>query len=158
MEKGLWLAVVLCLCASAMAAEQPASEQASFADLVAAQKALRKDIEAGKQTFSPDQREKLLKAQDALFELAHENTTDADLNEDEWVKAFNAQEQIRQIITEANADERVVCRREKPTGSNRKQSICRTVAYWRAQQTSHSDMLRMSREGATGPRASSGAQ
>jgi len=90
--------------------------------------------------------------------IADENPTDADLNDDEWVKAFNAQEQIHQIITEAAADERVVCRREKPTGSNRKQSICHSVAQWRSMQTDQAEMVRMSREGSTGARTTSGAQ
>lgn len=158
MKHAFWLAVMLCLGSQATAAEQPSAEQPTFLDLVAAQKALRKEIAAGKQTFSPDQRESLYKAQDTLFALADENPTDADLSEDEWVKAFNAQEQIHQILTEAAADERVVCRREKPTGSNRKQSICRTVSEWRGLQANQADLVRMSREGSTGPRASTGAQ
>lgn len=158
MKQAFWIVLALCLSNAAIGAEQPSGAQATFVDLVAAQKALRKDIEAGKQTFSPEQRESLYQAQDVLFALAEENPTDADLSEDEWVKAFNAQEQIHQIITEAAADERVVCRREKPTGSNRKQSICHTVAEWRGMQTDQVDMVRMSREGSTGPRASSGSQ
>lgn len=152
------LVIGLCLCSQVASAAQPAAAQASFVDLVAAQKGLRKEIESGKQTFSPDQRETLYEAQDVLFEIAEQNPTDADLSEDEWVKAFNAQERIHQIITQAAADERVVCRREKPTGSNRKQSVCRTVAEWRGLQASHVDMVRMSREGSTGARAGSGAQ
>lgn len=158
MKHAYWLAVALCLGNSAMAAQPASDSTASFADLVAAQKVLRKDVEAGRQTFSPDQRKELYQAQDELFALADANPTDADLSEDEWVKAFNAQEQIHQIITAASADQRVVCRREKPTGSNRKQSICHTVAEWRGMQASQSDMVRMSREGTTGARASTGGQ
>ncbi len=158
MKPAFWIAMMLCLSNPAIGAEQPSGAQATFVDLVAAQKALREDIKAGKQTFSPDQRDKLYQAQDELFALADANPTDADLSEDEWVQAFNAQEQIHQIISQAAADERVVCRREKPTGSNRKQSICHTVAEWRGMQANQADMVRMSREGSTGPRASSGAQ
>ena len=158
MKIPFWLAVAVCLGQQVALAEEPAATQPTFADVVASQKALRKAVEAGKQTFSPDQRESLYQAQDVLFELAEENPTDADLSEDEWVKAFNAQEQIHQIITAASADQRVVCRREKPTGSNRKQSICHTVAEWRGMQASQSDMVRMSREGTTGARASTGGQ
>ncbi|MBL8246328.1 MAG: hypothetical protein JNL89_19175, partial [Rhodanobacteraceae bacterium] len=150
MTRAFWIAVALCLGNHSVGAEPPAAAQATFVDLVAAQKALRQDIKAGKQTFSPDQRDQLYKAQDELFALADENPTDADLSEEEWVKAFNAQERIHQIISEAADDERVVCRREKPTGSNRKQSICHTVAQWRGMQTNQADMVRMSREGSTG--------
>ena len=158
MKHAFWLVVALCLGTQAVSAEPSAVAEPTFADVVAAQKALRKDIESGKQTFSPDQRESLYKAQDVIFRIADENPSDADLSEDEWVTAFNAQEEIHQIITDAAADERVVCRREKPTGSNRKQSICHTVAQWRGMQTNQADMVRMSREGSTGQRASSGAQ
>ena len=139
-------------------AETPGDAQPAFADLVAAQKALRADIKAGKQTFAPDDQKELLKAQDELFAIAEENPEEADLSEAEWVKIFNAQEQINQIVKASAADERVVCRRERPTGSNRMRSVCLTVAQWRAMQASQADMQRLSRDGTSGNRAGSGGQ
>jgi hypothetical protein len=151
MRLGYLFAVVFCLGSSAYAAGTPATADPTFADLVAAQKVLRAEIKAGKQTFAPENEKTLLKAQDRLFAIAEKNPTDADLNEDEWVKVFNAQAEINQIVTASAADERVVCRREKPTGSNRARSTCKTVAQWRSLQTSQSDLVRLSREGTTGP-------
>lgn len=157
MQKFCVIAVVCWLTSSAFAADAPTGAEPTLADLVNAQKALRADIKAGKQTFAPDNEKTLLKAQDEIFAVAEDNPTDADLNENEWVKVFNAQEQINQIVKASAADERVVCHRDRPTGSNRTRSICLTVAQWRAKQTSQVDMLRLSRDATTGPRISNGA-
>jgi hypothetical protein len=149
------ITALLFLCNSALAAES-VGKPATLADIVAAQQTLRADIAAGKQTFAPDSEKKLLKAQDELFEVAKNNPTDADLNEDEWVKVFNAQELINQIVQNSAADQRKVCHRDRPTGSNRTRSICHTVAEWRAMQPNQSDLLRMSRDIGPSPRPSGG--
>lgn len=148
--------VVIWLGCSALGAQTPAEPQATLADLVAAQQALRKEITAGKQTFAEEDQKALLQAQDELFAIAADNPTDADLSEAEWVKAFNAQEQINQIVKASAADQREVCRRERPTGSNRMRSVCHTVAEWRSMQASQADIMHMTREGNTGPRTSTG--
>jgi len=158
MSSALGMALALCLTGSTLWAQTPTDGQASLADLVAAQKALRADIKAGKQTFAPDPQKALLKAQDEMFAVAKDNPTDADLSEEEWVKVFNAQEQINQIVKASAADERVVCRRERPTGSNRMRSVCLTVAQWRSMQASQSDLQHLSREGGSGPRTATGGQ
>ncbi len=44
---------------------------------------------------------------------------------------FNDQEVINTIMTRAHADSRMVCRRERTTGSNMPQSVCLTVAQRR---------------------------
>lgn len=150
MRNACVLALALWFASTALAAETPAAAEPTLADLVAAQKALRADIASGKQTFAPDNQKTLLKAQDELFAIAADNPADAHLNEDEWVKVYNAQEQINQIVKASAADERVVCRRERPTGSNRKRSVCMTVAEWRSRQTSQPEMLNLSRQGSTG--------
>jgi|JI10StandDraft_1071094.scaffolds.fasta_scaffold356289_1 hypothetical protein len=152
------LAVLLWLVSSTLQAQEATDPQPDFADLVAAQKVLRAEIKAGKQTFAPDDQKALLKAQDVLFAIAQDNPADADLSESEWVKIFNAQEQINQIVTASAADQRVVCRRERPTGSNRTRSVCLTVAQWRSMQSSQADIQRLSREGSTGARAATGSQ
>lgn len=158
MYRTLGITLILWLGSSALGAQTPAAAQPTFADLVAAQKELRADIKAGKQTFAPEPEQTLLEAQDEIFAIAKDNPTDADLSEAEWVKVFNAQEQINQIVKASAADERVVCRRERPTGSNRMRSVCHTVAEWRSMQASQSDLQRMSREGSTGARGAIGGQ
>ncbi|HDS1139371.1 TPA: hypothetical protein QDZ75_003431 [Stenotrophomonas maltophilia] len=47
---------------------------------------------------------------------------------------FNDQEVINTIMTRAHADSRMVCRRERTTGSNMPQSVCLTVAQRRKAQ------------------------
>ncbi|MGF6418005.1 hypothetical protein ABH900_001476 [Stenotrophomonas sp. AN71] len=47
---------------------------------------------------------------------------------------FNDQEVINTIMTRARADSRMVCRRERSTGSNMPQSVCLTVAQRRRAQ------------------------
>ena len=44
------------------------------------------------------------------------------------VRIFNEQEKINTLLTRAHADSRLVCRREKPIGSNRPTNTCQTVA------------------------------
>lgn len=158
MSRALAIVLILWLGCDALAAQAPVGTQASLDELVAAQKALRADIKSGKQTFAPDPQEEVLKAQDVIFAVAKDNPTEAELSEAEWVKVFNAQEQINQIVKASAADERVVCRRERPTGSNRMRSVCHTVAEWRSMQASQSDLQRMSREGSTGARGAIGGQ
>ncbi len=50
------------------------------------------------------------------------------LNEEAKARVFNDQEQINTILTQAEADSRLVCTRTKPTGSNRNVTTCETVA------------------------------
>ncbi|MBS9727203.1 hypothetical protein, partial [Stutzerimonas stutzeri] len=47
---------------------------------------------------------------------------------------FIAQEVHNTILTRARADSRMVCRRERSTGSNMPQSVCMTVAQRRKAQ------------------------
>ncbi|HEL7749893.1 MULTISPECIES: hypothetical protein [Stenotrophomonas] len=62
---------------------------------------------------------------------------------------FNEQEIVNTIMTRAHADSRMICRRERLTGSNMPQSVCLTVAQRRkAQEESRramTDQQRMSR-------------
>lgn len=51
-----------------------------------------------------------------------------ELNDTAKARVLNDQEQINQILTAAKADSRLVCTREAKTGSNRKVTICQTVA------------------------------
>lgn len=47
------------------------------------------------------------------------------------VEIFNDQERVNTILTQAHADSRMVCRRERSTGSNMAQRVCMTVAQRR---------------------------
>lgn len=55
---------------------------------------------------------------------------------------YNDQELINNILTRAHADSRVVCRRERTTGSNRPTQVCMTVAQRREMMENSRDVLR----------------
>lgn len=55
---------------------------------------------------------------------------------------YNDQELINNILTRAHADSRVVCRRERTTGSNRPMQVCMTVAQRRELMENSRDVLR----------------
>lgn len=54
-----------------------------------------------------------------------------ELSEAEQLQLFTALGHISAIVNRAE-DERLVCRRHRPTGSNRPATVCRTVARLRA--------------------------
>lgn len=58
------------------------------------------------------------------------------------VEIFNEQERINTLLVRAHADSRMVCRREKPTGSNRPTNVCLTVAERRRHQEAASNFFR----------------
>jgi hypothetical protein len=65
---------------------------------------------------------------DRISELLAGKATAADLHGGAQVEAFNEQELVNSLLTKAHDDSRLVCRREKRTGSNRYTSECATVA------------------------------
>lgn len=54
-----------------------------------------------------------------------------ELNPQARTAVFNDQEVVNTVLTRAKEDSRMVCRRERVTGSNMQQSTCRTVAQRR---------------------------
>lgn len=58
------------------------------------------------------------------------------------VEVFNEQERINTLLQRAHADSRMVCRREKPTGSNRPTNVCLTVAERRRHREAATDFFR----------------
>ncbi|GAB3057274.1 hypothetical protein [Stenotrophomonas tumulicola] len=55
---------------------------------------------------------------------------------------YNDQELVNTILSRAHADSRMVCRRERATGSNRPQQVCMTVAQRREAMENSRDVLR----------------
>lgn len=70
----------------------------------------------------------------------HESPDQA--NPDARTAIYNDQEQINTILSRAHADSRMVCRRERPVGSNRPMQICLTVAQRRELAENSKDLLR----------------
>lgn len=63
--------------------------------------------------------------QEALFTLLDGRSSVLELSEDKQVRAHNLVEEIKAIVTKAG-DEKMVCRRERATGSNRTTTVCRS--------------------------------
>jgi hypothetical protein len=64
-----------------------------------------------------------------------------ELTADEKLRLLNAQEQVNAILTEHDG-ERLICKRETPTGSHRPQVNCKTVAQRRLESESARQALR----------------
>ena len=58
------------------------------------------------------------------------------------VQAFNEQEKVNTLLVQAHKDSRLVCRREKPTGSHRPSTVCLTVAERRRHREAATDFFR----------------
>ena len=75
------------------------------------------------------------------------------LDADEKVAFFNHQEAVRGILSGAEADSRMVCKRERRVGSQMLQSRCRTVADARRQREDSRNRLSDFQQG--GPKKTS---
>ncbi|WP_416056685.1 hypothetical protein [Stenotrophomonas maltophilia] len=63
---------------------------------------------------------------------------------------FNDQEIVNTVLTQAREDSRLICRREKTTGTNRATTQCATVAERaRQREAADRDMIRAQRGGRT---------
>lgn len=58
------------------------------------------------------------------------------------VQVFNEQQRVNTLLLRAHKESRLVCRREKPTGSHRPTTLCLTVAERRRQREAADDFLR----------------
>ncbi len=103
------------------------ADRASVAEYLEFQRELRA-------AFKEDRPRKLNRDEWASFDRAQEELeiilegkeTAAELNENQRMRVFNAQEQITALIR-GTESERVICRRERPTGSNIGVRTCKTV-------------------------------
>lgn len=64
------------------------------------------------------------------------------LHEADKVEVFNEQEKVNTRLTKARRDSRVICRREKPTGSHRPVNMCATVAERERATDAAQEMMR----------------
>lgn len=86
-------------------------------------------------------RKQLLDHQDRVQKLLINVSDTTQLGEHDQIALFNSLEAIEAIVNKAE-DERLVCERLKPSGSNRTQTVCRTVAERRADQQHSEEALR----------------
>lgn len=85
-----------------------------------------KDMDAAK-------REELFARQGKVASLLADKKATTDLPEQDQIVVFNELEAIEGIVNNAE-DERMVCERVKPVGSNRPKTVCMTVAERRAER------------------------
>jgi hypothetical protein len=112
-------------------AETPAE---STVAIVAQQKEIRSQIEAreGRYEDMPGvKRASILRNQDILFALLEGKAGIDALNIEQKTVAFNALQSINAAINDKE-DERLVCEKRKPAGSNRVERVCRSMAQIKA--------------------------
>ena len=88
--------------------------------------------------------EQLARARDLLGQMERllGDRQPGELTDRQRVDLFNLQDEVNQILLAAEEDSRRICRREKPTGSHRSQTVCRTVAERRRMQEESQEHLR----------------
>lgn len=97
---------------------------------------IRADVEAKRGRYKnmpAATRSELLAKQDAVARTIGTAATSVELTEQQRIEVFNALESIEAIVNKAE-DDRMVCRRIKPVGSNRPETVCHTVAQLRAEE------------------------
>lgn len=102
--------------------------------ILAQQQEIRTEATAKKGRYShmdASTREKLFEQQGKVQQLLAGVTDTTTLGEHDQIALFNSLEAIEAIINKAE-DDRQICERHKPSGSNRPQTICRSVAERRA--------------------------
>lgn len=115
----------------------------TLAEIHEQQTELHADAVAGKGQFkdmSNEDRADVVKRQGEVLALIEGKSSLDDLNDIEKVRAFNLLESIKATLVK-NEDERVICERHKPAGSNMTQRVCATVAERRRMQEVTSEAL-----------------
>ncbi len=101
--------------------------------IVAQQQEIREDAVAGKGVYgdlSERDRRRLMAEQDKVLALLEGKERSTELSQIDQTALFNSLESISAIVNQAE-DERMVCERVRPTGSNRAERVCMTVAQRR---------------------------
>jgi hypothetical protein len=106
----------------------------STAAIVVQQRQIRSEIEAreGRYKDMPSvKRASILRNQEILFALLEGRASIEELNVEQRTEAFNALQSINAAIT-SREDERMVCEKRKPVGSNQVERVCRSLAQIKA--------------------------
>ncbi len=106
--------------------------------------AINKALSDG-ETYSELQPADLRVVQDSLGRISNllgDAQTIDQMSPDAKVELFNEQEKVNTLLVQAHKDSRMICRREKPTGSHRPTTLCLTVAERRRQREAANDFFR----------------
>lgn len=98
--------------------------------------------------LAPEKRSEVRETLARLRGVIERYPDQASVPEEAKVKQFNDQARVNLLLTKAREDSRMVCKREKLTGSNRTTTQCMTVAQReRAKAQAQKDMSNAQRTG-----------
>lgn len=121
-------------------AQQPAEAMLVKTDareILAQQAQIRDQARAGGGRFEgwqPEQFAELSREQDTVTRLLQGVNKTTDLASRDQMQVFNSLEAISALLNPSDSDDRMICHRTRPTGSNRYRTICNTVAQRRVEQ------------------------
>lgn len=104
--------------------------------IVAQQQELRAEAMAKKGRYRdmPEgKRQELIAKQDSVLRTLNGKQSEQDLSAEDRLEMFNSLEWIEATINQAE-DDRMVCKREKRTGSHMNETVCKTVAERRKEK------------------------
>lgn len=138
----LVLAATLAVAAPAAAAQKKLDIE-SFVDQ---QHQIRDDIKSGrKYTYMDNEtKEKLFRAQEEMFSLLQGRGSIDDLDADEVIDLYNAQNMVNALLTDSEL-ERDVCRRITTVGTHRVGIACYSAREWRRIKETDDTMMRAPR-------------
>ena len=122
-----------------------------ISDIVSEQQQIRAEAKAGKQGWDNiplEKRQELIKTQDQLLLLIDGKQTLGDLAPAERKDAVQKLDRIDVLALEAE-NERMVCTREKLTGTHRTRAVCRSVGDMKRWRESARDVIRQGQQNST---------
>ena len=131
-------ALLLGMWAGGVAANPPAPVlvETDAAAIVQQQTEIRRDVQqrSGRyRDMAGADRDRLLVVQDRVLGKLEGRTTTTELSQLDQIALFNDLEEISALVNKAE-DDRMVCERTRPIGTNRPVSVCKTVAERRAER------------------------
>ncbi|HET7843257.1 MAG TPA: hypothetical protein VFL14_03840 [Xanthomonadales bacterium] len=107
---------------------------------------IRDDIKAGRKyrDMDNDTKEKLFRAQEEMFSLLQGRGSIDDLDADEVIDLYNAQNMVNALLTDSEL-ERDICRRTTTVGTHRVGLACYSAREWRRIKETDDAMMRAPR-------------
>lgn len=102
-------------------------------------------------------RDAVLAAFDRMREVLGAAASVAELDPDRKVELFNDQELINEILTEAQRDSRITCKRNRTVNSRIKTSECHTFAEWERRRERARKLAEMNKRSVSCPPDSNGS-
>lgn len=130
MFRAIVFAGIMLAAGGAVAGDGEAKQDANASRFEAQRVSIEKALDDGGTygEFSSTERREVLAALARIQETLGPSGDAGQLNERQKLQVFNDQELINNILTRADDDSRLVCRREKKTGTHLASNQCLTVA------------------------------